>query len=1514
MTTRIFISAEASDLCPREHELGTHGLPRLCAFWNGRPCGNSEIQPSFPRPRWRPFSVSVGAPGDGDLLLKLVESDPLQPRAGAPFCYGSLTLREELQPVTYRTVVIAKALEQAPGTYGQLSLEFSLNPLPDPGNSVLPAAVHLAHPTDWCGILRFAPDFGDLQGRWAMEAAAGPPDSMHESAKASPSSGFISWTTDSQQPEMKQLFIVERDVVFSAHASCDARKGLAGKCLKRLSRMRGPNGSQCNMFVEAHPEPVSLEMLGVKEPPRMHLRFFPADILRPKVGMPCGISLRLTLAAAPPAMELPLVIYVPSGCFSIYDQERSEASFCISHVGDCAEICLLDPSRLVGRSLWRISANFSSSPSSPSSSPASAALETQSFLDILALKLRSGDERVLTMPLGEHAIVLRLLPTTLRVDVPRPVFGLFLPPAEAADELRLHSSSQGEVAGIFVHSLAVHSPHVRCCFISAGPDPGTLFYPLPHMGGKAFIPAQPDQNGKIVAHAFLPDFGYHAVAETAIGDAFSQLHWVFNEGAGSKTAVLAAALITIARWPVSDGISSASISLRVMQTSVPEQASSLLAPLNITLGESDEFTWSGRDGEHEAILSAAAGDGMEVQCGEAIGSSFLLPELLLAQAALGFRYQPAEEPPPDAESQPSYSEEEPSAPKKLIFDEQQGILVPTSGTDSEESSAVKEARRTRVRGGEKSKRAQRHVEALATGGNLFLPVIVEERREQNSAMAFCFLPVRVQHVSERPMLQGALDAAMHRISQGAERSGATGVILLQQFSAFARLDAHKDQSCQGCWEPVSALSLTATGFPGVAARASCRTAVHSQRGCAASWGVTGSKQSPPHIIKMLFAAPAGQTFVDVQIEFRFSCASCNEAVTFTAFGQVQMSALWQPIDVHLTIRKDKGLIGAGHLGAAFARLMFCPSQICAQPGLLTLELKPVFPGGPGVSELLDLETNAVRSGFYGPSVHEIPAGLRLAVDKEGGPALVLDGRPEDLSAAGRRQRQLCLEVGPEDALKDVTLEMQALTGSRRLLRSLLLAGLGPLGDTAVMAYHIHFGPRCSLALLCSFEARRHALQLRQARQMPVNPPAVREEKDTDEKEKEEQSRRLSEAMQRLQPDFGPKPRRPRRQVASASPAQRRTAKSHPFLERGPHHWLTDKCPYPVQRIEAQKVLQTWTQEMGRQRPVSSTRRAKGEGYSRSHPASPMAPRCPPGWDAKAEAKDGPKYRAEFLARQKQKVFELREDLRRCRVTKERMDQHLGHLRRVLRQAQQELDPKASHSRVPGSSTKISTIKALRSKAEQSNGRLEGASGLDGSQQVCGRCEKPIPPEGRFCGGCFPDVIQEALQLRETVGKKLAEAAALRHKLDSQKREEAELEARKCDLEARLFASETGIQDSNTETAQLVLANLAQLRTLQRDEEARSRLAAEQLEVLSQREAASIAALDHANARLKQVNDEHEALQAQLTRGDKKTKALLGEIDKLSSPVRAAVSQAVHQGPTKLRLPVDHPLESTAANP
>ncbi|CAK9016538.1 unnamed protein product [Durusdinium trenchii] len=1453
---KIFISAEASDLCPREHELGTFGTPRLAAFVDGHLRGQSEGQPSFPRPRWQPFSVTVEL--TSELLLVVLESDPLQPRPGAPFCYGFLRLREELGPLAWQQKIhISRPLEEAPGRYGSLSIELSVDePRPEPpapGGKVLSLANAIAHPVDWCGVLRFSPELG--LGRWSLEAAAGPPQAPGPDQDGlSPSSGFISWVAESKEalacPEMKELFVVERDVVFSAHASLGDK---AGKCMKRLSRMRGAGG-MCNMFVDAHPDPLAFEMAGVKHPPRMHLRFFPAEFLRPKPGMPCGLSIRITLAAVPPGLDLPLVFYVPAGCFSEYAQEQSHASFCISHIGDCAEICLSDPSRLIGRALWRVSANFSSERTRGLDLTRLLTVP-DAFIDVLALRLRPVDEKVLTIPVDEHAIVLRVLPSTLRVDVPRPVFGLFLPPADTADDLRMMSPG-GEVAGIFVHSLAVHSPHVRCCLISAGPDPGTLFYPLPHMGGKVFIPAQPDHHGKVIAHAFLPDFGYHAVAEATVSDFALQLRWLFNEGSGHKTTVLAAALITFARWPLADGISA--IGLRVMRNSVPAEASSLLTPLSIGMDEGDAFTWYGRDGDdHEAILSVgSAGAGMEVQCGECITSSFLLPDLLLAQSALGFSYEL--DGAPDLEKgqeqehadgdQKSYSEELSKA-KKMVFDETQGILVPAADSDdSQGTSDEKDARRARHLSSP-PRRLRR--EAVTTSAALCLPVLVEERQDDKSAMAFCFLPVRVQHVSERPQLQFGADAALRRLTKGSPN--ATGVILLQKFSSFARLEAHSDGSCQGCWEPVPALSLTVTGFSGVAARASARTAAHSSRGCAATWSppVSGDKESPPHIIKMRFATQE-DACLEVQIEFRFSCPACSEAATFTACGQVHMTALWQPIDVHLNIRKNQGLISAGHLGTAFARLMLCPSQLCGpQPGLLTLELKPVFPGGPGVSELLDLETNAVRSGWHGSAVTEIPAGLRLAVDKEGGPALVLDGRPEDFSAAGRRRCQLCVEIGPEDALRSVTLELQALTGSRRLLRSLLLAALGPLGDTAVVAYHIHFGPRCSLALLCSFEARRHVLQVRQVKARPTMPLSL--EVTQEDTAKEEQNRRLSDALLQLQadkPSWRP-PKKPR--PASASPAHKRSPKmSHPFLERGPHHWLTEKLPVH------KKTGHIWTQEMGRQQPVSATPRRARSKKDAPGPY-PRQVRYPIGWDEKAEAKDGPKYRSDFLCRQKAKIFHLREDIARCRAAKERVDQRLNQMRRALRSAQKELEPKHSHS------------------------RSEKQSGSDlGSQQVCANCEKPIPPEGRFCSGCFPQVVEEALQLREIVGKQLVEAAALRHQLESQKREETQLEARKCDLEAQLYAVEAGAQDSQTEPTHHILKALAQLRTLRRDEEVRSRLAAEQLEALSQREAASIGALEEATVRLQQANERHGSLQERLLHGDKKVKALLAEISQLAT--------------------------------
>ena len=77
-----------------------------------------------------------------------------------------------------------------------------------------------------------------------------------------------------------------------------------------------------------------------------------------------------------------------------------------------------------------------------------------------------------------------------------------------------------------------HLPRpVRCCFISAGPDPGTLFYPLPHMGGKVFIPAQPNENGKMLglknpqqgpSHCRLV-YGAPWALEFALGLSFSRL-------------------------------------------------------------------------------------------------------------------------------------------------------------------------------------------------------------------------------------------------------------------------------------------------------------------------------------------------------------------------------------------------------------------------------------------------------------------------------------------------------------------------------------------------------------------------------------------------------------------------------------------------------------------------------------------------------------------------------------------------------------------------------------------------------------------------------------------------------------------------------------------------------------------------------------------------------------------------------------------------------------------------------
>ena len=519
----------------------------LQIFVDGLPYGSpSGSQRSFPRPHWP--SVALQGPsfqlGTSELTIKLLDADPLQPRLGAPFCFGLVRLKAELAPLAHQQQLsFQQPLEAAPGHYGALSFRVCRSPpapglaRPEPGEANLS---DLAHPLDWCGVLRFSPELRDVprghRGVWSMEAAAGPPDSRD---LLSPSSGFVSWQVQEGEDAGKrhwspqQLFVVERDLVVSLHASC-AETGWQGSCVQRLSKMRGPRGP-CNLFMDPHPPPVVLKMHGTEASVAMHLRFFPADFLRPS-SRSSGISIRITLAAAPPALQLPVAFGVPSGCFSMLGDNANDTSFHLTGLGDCVEICLPDPARLVGRSVWKVTETGGGN-KAVSVSGVEGLHPPQCLLDILAMRLRPGHDKVFTLPLGDHAIALRFCLTLLHIDVPRPVLGVSVPAKDPMEELSTAAPSHGEVVGIFVHALAVHSPQVTCCLLNGGPEAPTLVYPLPHFGGRIFVPAQPDGRGKLTITAFLPEFGCHAVAQTAVADSCLQLHWRFSDGPGRSLSL-----------------------------------------------------------------------------------------------------------------------------------------------------------------------------------------------------------------------------------------------------------------------------------------------------------------------------------------------------------------------------------------------------------------------------------------------------------------------------------------------------------------------------------------------------------------------------------------------------------------------------------------------------------------------------------------------------------------------------------------------------------------------------------------------------------------------------------------------------------------------------------------------------------------------------------------------------------------------------------------------------------------
>ncbi|CAE8742082.1 unnamed protein product [Polarella glacialis] len=368
---------------------------------------------------------------------------------------------------------------------------------------------------------------------------------------------------------------MEHDPTLSVHATLvdtdvdDVAVGASAKVEVHLSRVEGPHGL-CNALLEARPAPLSLlwksSNLASRDRPQLHLRFFQTDFLRP--GRQSGLCIRITLLAAPEMLPLPLGIHVPAGCFSRADgQEDEEATFAISRLGDCTEICLIDPLRLVGRSVWRITSGFAIDPPVVAN-PAAPEL-SECLIDLLALRLHLDGDKTLTLPVGGSLVVVRVALAALQVDVARPVLGVFVPDVAKSEELHVQPAvSRGEVVGLVVHALAVHSPVVTQCLLSAGPEAGTLFDPLPHHGRRAFVPAQPSRLGRLVVHAFLPEHGVAAHSEVHVSDGPLQILWKFPTPSGE---VHAAALVTFARWPSDAGcLASARFCLRVLRTRISE--------------------------------------------------------------------------------------------------------------------------------------------------------------------------------------------------------------------------------------------------------------------------------------------------------------------------------------------------------------------------------------------------------------------------------------------------------------------------------------------------------------------------------------------------------------------------------------------------------------------------------------------------------------------------------------------------------------------------------------------------------------------------------------------------------------------------------------------------------------------------------------------------------------------------------------------------------------------------------
>jgi len=1432
---------EAGDLCLRDHELGTCGAVVVEVNFVGRPTGiATTARPSFPRPRWgEVLEVPVLSPGIA-LRLQLFDADLFQPAlsAGRRFSFGyvdvpaaevaaSVNLDTRRPPSRW-------PLSGAPGGQGFLEFQISCRREEQADTSAFtarpPPWPQGACKGDFCGVLCLA--FAAFPHRCLLEASVG---------YYAGTSWEAGGSRDSDGPQ--RLLVVERDPILRIHATMQDEGGVGGGNTSadqallaahgeaHLASIDGPWGRN-SLLLDPSPCPLALLWRAARrrgghwegqheqklEPPQMHLRFFPAEFLRPDTfGGGLRVRIRLVhvpLAAAP--LLLPLAVHVPRGCFGSCgitgggDRDNSDVSFALTRTNDCAEICLPDPLRLVPFSAWRIVASpmldrdtdaFSTAQGmrAPLADIATEAILgdplAECWLDVLALRLSIGTDRTVTVPLGSHSCVLRVGLTSLNVREPYPVEGVPWPDSsEECDDALLRTrpfcEEETEYMGIVVHALAVHSPSVTKCMLWGGPQPGIMFERLPHSGARVFVAAQPNNHGRALINALLPEHGTSAIAEAVLGDGPLQLHWMFPTPNGD---VLAGALVTCVRWLASEcGSPVVPVSLRVMRVQIPQHLIACVAPVTFQLGAHHVFVWSGmeEDAQDEVILPVRNFD-----------SGFGIFQVSSGPSSFKITY--------------------------FAFE----ILAVLRALGTEESM-------------------------------ISLPVLAQQ--ETDGFATFVFLPICLRRIID------PIDCDISDIPGEA----VSGALLLQSISLCGTLGcaAHR----QGCLasrshashplvdtllEPSSALAMS------IGDKTSFGEA-HIQRVCGAAvaWTPLGSPAASldmmPHIVGLPYACVPGCMSIALEIELQLSCAVCGAITSLHAVpgGPLLPHELrgWKSFDIRLNIH-TLGTHGLCRDAVAYARCVLCTSPFLQEPnGLVSLSFAPLAPGGVGVAELLRSDLGSL--GLVAQRRHGGHKTLRIALGGEPCQALLLNENEVDSG------RQLFVQTTSDhDIMRFAMVEIQDLSGAKVLLAAVPLAALGSLGARGQPVCHpVLLGTGLGFALVASYEPRRLAAN----RLPPSSSPGIvkvtpRQDVSVAHTAKTQLVADIARVRRLVPTETAPVGRVPSggwatRRAWSAELRSRGgprvgvgagCCQSHPFLERGSHLWVGSRS-----KVSAEGRY--WSQELDRKLPAS-----------KSQPERDVGLEMPAGWNDAREAVEGQVYRTRFLSERRHIAHDLRENLTLSQVEARKLERRLSLVKHRLAVVERELLRPAIDD-INIQMHGLASVRPDKGAAPVAIAAPEDhvASDIEGVQaaQVCLRCEASVGLAHRFCEDCLIGVHHELSALQDEVGDLLYKRAALRREFELQDAKSCEQESRRRDLDGKRVTLGPPLP-IGCDPCGGVLEMLTHLRSLQQGAESQSDLEIEELKILSDREASAKELLVEAHRRLAQAKQRSGELTSQLDR-------------------------------------------------